>query len=142
MRLLLSLLLCLAGLHAPLAAADAKLNVFIWSEYLDPEVVKEFERAQGCKVTVDVYEEAESMLAKLQGGGAALYDVVVPPDSMFVMGDNRGDSRDSRFHLEVDNGAVPTDNVVGRVVLVVWPFSRFATLPVPETFGTVPAPKA
>ena len=82
MRLLLSLLLCLAGLHAPLAAADAKLNVFIWSEYLDPEVVKEFERAHGCKVTVDVYEEAESMLAKLQGGGAALYDVVVPPDHM------------------------------------------------------------
>lgn len=56
------------------------LNVFIWSEYLDPTVVKEFEERHGAKVTVDLYEDSESMMAKLQAGGDALYDVVVPPD--------------------------------------------------------------
>lgn len=63
------------------------------------------------------------------------FDVVVPEDSIFVMGDNRGDSRDSRFHLETNNGGVPVSDAVGRVVLVLWPINRFATVPIPEIFG-------
>jgi len=65
------------GVHA----AD-RLNVFIWSEYLDPGVVADFEKAHGAAVTVDLYEDAESMLAKLQGGGSAQYDVVCVPDHL------------------------------------------------------------
>lgn len=82
MRTVLGFLLLAFTLASPLAAAEAKLNIFIWSEYLDPQVVKEFEQQFACKVTVDVYEDAESMLAKLQGGGTALYDLVVPPDHL------------------------------------------------------------
>lgn len=82
MRVLLAVLLLMLGLCTTSPAADAKLNIFIWSEYLDPAVVKDFERQHACKVTVDVYEDAESMLAKLQGGGTALYDLVVPPDHL------------------------------------------------------------
>ena len=67
------------------------------------------------------------------------FDIVVPPQSMFVLGDNRGDSRDSRYHLEVNNGAIPLANAVGRVVLVVWPFKSFGTLPIPAAFGSIPA---
>lgn len=66
------------------------------------------------------------------------FDIVVPPQSMFVLGDNRGDSRDSRFHLEVNNGSIPLANAVGRVVLIVWPFESFGTLPIPATFASVP----
>jgi ABC-type spermidine/putrescine transport system permease subunit II/ABC-type Fe3+ transport system substrate-binding protein len=69
-------------LASPLCAASGRLNVFIWSEYIDPKVVKEFEREFDCRVTVDVYEDAEAMLAKIQSGGASLYDIVVPPDHM------------------------------------------------------------
>lgn len=78
------LLICvwLLGVCASAQPAVGRLNVFIWSEYLDPEVVKEFERRFSAKLTVDVYEDAESMLAKLQGGGTALYDLVVPPDHL------------------------------------------------------------
>ncbi|MDB6023295.1 MAG: polyamine transporter substrate-binding protein [Pedosphaera sp.] len=63
-----------------LQSAPQKLNLFIWSEYIDPKIVSQFEQEQDCKVNIDLYEDAESMLAKMQGGGASLYDVVVPPD--------------------------------------------------------------
>jgi len=63
-------------------AEKNKLNVYIWSEYIDPQIVKQFEKQFDCKVTIDVYEDAESMLAKIQGGGASLYDLVVTPDHL------------------------------------------------------------
>lgn len=61
-------------------AAQDRLNLFIWSEYISPEIIATFENRFRCKVSIDLYEDAESMLAKLQAGGTSLYDVVVPPD--------------------------------------------------------------
>src|SRR3954451_16196523 len=65
-------------------AEQQKLNLFIWSEYIDPKIVAQFEKENDCKVNIDLYEDAESMLAKVQGGGVSLYDVVVPPDHMIA----------------------------------------------------------
>lgn len=59
------------------------------------------------------------------------FDVVVPTGSVFVMGDNRPESADSRYHLAQNDGGVPLDNVVGRVFVNVWPLSRWGTFPVP-----------
>jgi spermidine/putrescine transport system substrate-binding protein len=78
LRILLSLLL-LAGAW-PVAAAPQQLNLFIWSEYIDPKVVTEFEKKFDCKVIIDLYDDEAAMMTKLQGGGASRYDVVVPPD--------------------------------------------------------------
>jgi spermidine/putrescine transport system substrate-binding protein len=78
-NLVLLILLCLSlPFHAD--AASRRLNLFIWSEYIDPEVVSEFEKKFDCKVTIDLYEDDAAMMSKLQAGGDALYDVVVPPD--------------------------------------------------------------
>ncbi|EEP73949.1 signal peptidase I [Micromonospora sp. ATCC 39149] len=62
-------------------------------------------------------------------------EVVVPPGQIFVMGDHRLVSQDARCQ-----GPVPIDNVVGRAFAVVWPSSRWASLPVPQTFATVTRP--
>ncbi|MET9423031.1 MULTISPECIES: signal peptidase I [unclassified Streptomyces] len=59
----------------------------------------------------------------------------VPDDKIWVMGDNRQNSQDSRYHMEdVNRGFVPVEKVVGRAVVVAWPLDRWSTLPVPGTF--------
>lgn len=59
----------------------------------------------------------------------------VPDGKIWVMGDHRQNSLDSRYHMQDANeGFVPVDKVVGRAVVVAWPVSRWATLPIPDTF--------
>jgi signal peptidase I len=63
------------------------------------------------------------------------FDITVPAGRLWVMGDNRADSDDSRYqHLNGGDGTVPESAVVGRAFVVIWPLSRLADLPIPETF--------
>ncbi len=64
------------------------------------------------------------------------FDVRVPPGRLWVMGDNRPDSADSRFHQDLPGGGtVPVDDVVGKVWAVVWPLGRSHRVTTPMTFG-------
>jgi len=69
------------------------------------------------------------------------FTVTVQADHLWVMGDNRTESLDSRFHRDLDGGQVPMGNVVGKAFAIVWPFGRFGgvTEP-PDVFAKVPAP--
>jgi signal peptidase I len=60
--------------------------------------------------------------------------VHVAKGRLFVMGDNRGGSADSRAHMQDHDGTVPQSDVIGRAFVVVWPPSDWKTLPVPSTF--------
>jgi signal peptidase I len=70
------------------------------------------------------------------------FDVVVPKDRLWVMGDNRYNSKDSRYNRgTATKGFVPTKDVVGRAFVVSWPLSHWQYLSnYPQTFGGVPAP--
>jgi signal peptidase I len=69
--------------------------------------------------------------------------ILVPSGRLWVMGDHRGNSSDSRFHVsDAHQGTVPEDKVVGRAFAVVYPFSRFGLLHVPAGFANVALPSA
>ena len=58
------------------------------------------------------------------------FNVTVPEGKIWVMGDHRGASADSRYHQDdVNNGFVPESKVTGRVVGIIWPFKNLSTVP-------------
>jgi signal peptidase I len=72
----------------------------------------------------------------------ATYDLTVPGGSLWVMGDNRAVSADSRCHQGANDGMVPIRDVVGEAFVVVWPFDRVGALQVPAAvFHGVPPPR-
>jgi signal peptidase I len=95
--------------------------------------------AQG-RVSVNGVAVDES--AYLKPGAAPCgkaFDVTVPPDRLWVMGDNRDDSGDSRYHPGAPYGGfVPVELVTGRAYAVVWPLSRGAWLGTPGDFDPIP----
>ncbi|MET8271202.1 signal peptidase I [Streptomyces sp. NPDC005096] len=65
----------------------------------------------------------------------AEFKITVPKGHIWVMGDHRQASADSRYHRgKPGGGAVPVDDVVGRAFTVVWPVDRWDWLSVPDTF--------
>lgn len=88
------------------------------------------------RITVNgVAVDESSYLRPGDEPSATEFEVEVPEDELFVMGDHRSNSGDSRV-----NGTVPEDRVTGRAFAVVWPVSRWESLSLPETFEAVPDP--
>ena len=67
----------LASVSLGAAAQEKVVNVYNWSDYVDPQVLKDFEAETGVKVRYDVYDSNDTLEAKLLAGKSG-YDVVVP----------------------------------------------------------------
>lgn len=93
------------------------------------------------------YLYADPTTGKQVEPSSVAFDVVVPAATVFVMGDHRNDSADSRCHLSDDpeggppgsKAFIPVGNIVGTSIAVVYPFSRFHGLSRPRTFENLPA---
>lgn len=71
----------------------------------------------------------------------APFDIVVPDGTLWMMGDHRSNSRDSRDHLgEAGGGMVPVGKVIGRADWLGWPLGRIGAVPATSAFDGIPAP--
>jgi signal peptidase I len=68
------------------------------------------------------------------------FDVVVPDGTLFLLGDHRGDSSDSRDHLgSPGGGMIPVGDVIGRADWIAWPADHWTRLERPGAYARVPA---
>lgn len=94
------------------------------------------------KVTVNGVALDEPYLAPGSQPCGMAFDTTVPAGSLWVMGDNRDHSEDSRYHRgNPGGGSIPEANVVGTAFVIVWPADRWTVLRNPgATFASVPNP--
>jgi spermidine/putrescine transport system permease protein len=109
-------------------AGKPELSVYIWSDYLPEEMVREFEERYDVRVHLEYYESNEALLAKLQTG-VSNYDIVVPSDYMVGILANGG------YLDRVDTARLANfDNVPARFVGL--PYDPTNEYSVPFGWGT------
>jgi signal peptidase I len=90
---------------------------------------------KGNRVSVNDVELAETYVFPGDQPTEQDFDVTVPEGSLWVMGDHRSVSEDSRAHQELPGkGFVPVEDVIGRAFTIVWPLDRSQLLRAPDTF--------
>ena len=82
------------------------------------------------KITVNGKEMVEPYIFDGNVPSDMNFDVTVPKGKLWVMGDHRGASADSRYHQEdINKGFVPLNRVTGRVLAVIWPIKSISLVP-------------
>ncbi len=82
------------------------------------------------KITVNGKEMVEPYIYAGNVPSDMNFDVTVPKDKIWVMGDHRGASADSRYHQDdINKGFVPLNRVTGRVLAVIWPIKNISFVP-------------
>jgi len=105
-----------------------ELNLYNWTDYISPELIDRFESETGITVNLDNYDSNETLLSKLQAGGAN-YDVIVPSDYMVAQMIELGRLQ------EVDPAAFPNGQYIKPEFLDVY-FDPGRLYTAPYMYGT------
>ena len=85
---------------------------------------------EGKKLSINGVEVTDPYIYGGDAPSEMKFDVTVPEGKLWVLGDHRGASADSRYHQEdINSGFVPLERVSGRVVAVIWPFKNLTYVP-------------
>lgn len=94
----------------------------------------------GGKLTINGSTLDESYVYTAETPQIRNFDVVVPEGKVWVMGDNRNHSADSRSHMESNGGFVDLADIEGKAAVIAWPLNRITALDnYPDVFRNVPA---
>ncbi|BCW79069.1 MULTISPECIES: signal peptidase I [Micrococcaceae] len=94
----------------------------------------------GGKLTINGTSVDETYINPAEVPQVRNFDVTVPEGKVWVMGDNRNHSADSRAHMETDGGFVDLKDLEGKAAIIAWPLNRIKTLDnYPDVFKNVPA---
>jgi spermidine/putrescine transport system substrate-binding protein len=80
--------------------AGPVLSVYTWADYIKPDLIRRFERENGCRVVIDTFESNEAMYAKLKAGATG-YDILTPTSYMVSLMFDQG------MLLVLDHGKLP-----------------------------------
>lgn len=86
------------------------LHLYTWADYISPDVVRKFEKQNGCKVVIDTFDSNESMFAKFKAGATG-YDIVVPTAYMIQIMQAQG------MLAPIDHAKVPNIGNIDPAVL-------------------------
>ena len=94
----------------------------------------------GGKLTINGTSIDETYINPAEAPQVRNFDVTVPEGKVWVMGDNRNHSADSRAHMETDGGFIDLKDLEGKAAVIAWPLNRIKTLDnYPDVFKSVPA---
>ncbi len=129
--LLLFTLTLAIGLLTGCSEAKEKVYVYNWGEYIDPDMVKQFEKDTGIKVVYDDFDTNEEMYAKVKAG-AVKYDVLCPSDYMIQK------MREENLLTPIDYSKVPNSkNIDPTYTKAAETFDPGNQYSVPYCWGTV-----
>ncbi|MFJ7918176.1 PotD/PotF family extracellular solute-binding protein [Lysinibacillus fusiformis] len=105
------------------------LTIFNWGEYIDPDLLKEFEKETGIHVIYETFDSNEAMMTKIQQGGTA-YDIAVPSEYMIEK------MKEDNLLIPLDKAKIPNFKNINPYFLDL-PFDDNNQYSVPYFWGTV-----
>ena len=94
----------------------------------------------GGKLTINGAAVDETYINPAEVPQVRTFDVTVPEGKVWVMGDNRNHSADSRSHMDNNGGFIDIKDLEGKAAVIAWPLNRIKTLDnYPDVFRNVPA---
>ncbi|MCM3710090.1 ABC transporter substrate-binding protein [Sporosarcina luteola] len=118
-----------AELNKGSKSGTGTITVYNWGEYIDPDLIKQFEEETGIKVIYETFDSNEGMMSKIEQGGTA-YDISVPSEYMIEM------MKEKNLLLPIDYSKIPNIKHIDPYFLDL-PFDPGNQFSVPYFWGTV-----
>ena len=111
------------------SASKDSITVYNWGEYIDPDLLKQFEKETGIKVTYETFDSNEGMMGKIEQGGTS-YDITMPSEHMIEM------MKEKDLLLPLDYSKIPNVKNIDPYFLDL-PFDPGNKYSLPYFWGTV-----